>query len=83
MPITNKHRNSLLNPAFAAAIVAIASTAALLLDDFGPSHASQDKGAARMVTAAAVSKAGATETPSELFRQPANSPSWLAGQSAE
>jgi hypothetical protein len=64
MPITNKYRNSLLNPAFAAALVAIASTAALLFDDFGPSHASQDKGAARMVTAAAVSKAGAIEIPS-------------------
>jgi hypothetical protein len=74
MPITNKHRNSLLSPAFAAAIVAVASTVAILFEDFGPSHAPQDKGIARMVTAAAVSKAGAIEIPSELSVSPPTSP---------
>jgi hypothetical protein len=65
MRIKSKYR-SLLNPAFGAAIVAIASMAAILLSDFGPSKASRDGDTARMVTAAAVSRAGAIETPSEL-----------------
>jgi hypothetical protein len=66
MRIENKYRNSLLSPAFGAAIIAIASTAAILFSDFGPGNASQDRDAARMITAAAVSKAGAIEIPSEI-----------------
>jgi hypothetical protein len=75
MSIKGKYRNRLLSPAFAAAIVAVASTVAILLDDLGPSHAPQDKGTARMVTAAAVSKAGAIEIPSELSVSPPTYPS--------
>jgi hypothetical protein len=55
-----------LRPAMVAAIVAIGATAGILFNDFGPSNASQDRGAARMITAAAVSRAGAIEIPSEL-----------------
>lgn len=73
MRIKSNYRNSLLSPAFAAAIVAIASAAAVLLDDLGPSHSSQDEARARIVTAAAVSKAGAIEIPSELSVSPSAS----------
>ena len=76
MRIKSKYRNSLLSPAFFAAIVAIASSAAIIFDDFGPTHPSQDEVRARIVTAAAVSKAGAIESPSELSVSPSAS---LAG----
>jgi hypothetical protein len=55
------------------ALIAIASIAAgILFDHFGPSNASQDSAMARMITAAAVSRAGAVETPTQLpsTRQP-------------
>jgi hypothetical protein len=48
------------------ALIAIASITGILFDDFGPSNASHDGAAAGMITAAAVSRAGAVETPSEL-----------------
>jgi hypothetical protein len=48
-----------------AAIVAIGATAGILFNDFGLSNASLDGSAARMITAAAVSRAGAIEIPSE------------------
>ena len=63
MRIKSKYRN--LAPPFAAAVVAVASIAAILLSDFGPGNASQDGDTARMVTAAAVSRAGAIESPSK------------------
>jgi hypothetical protein len=50
----------------AAAIVAVISQAAILLNDFGPDNDSQGNGSARMVTAAEVSRAGAIEISSEL-----------------
>jgi hypothetical protein len=46
-----------LRPAMVAAIVAIGATARILFNDFSPSNASQDGGAARMITAAALSRA--------------------------
>ena len=52
-------------PVIVAAIVAVAGTAAILVSDFGPGNDSQGSGNARMITAAAVSKAGAIEIPSE------------------
>jgi hypothetical protein len=52
-----------LIPVMVAAIVAIVCTAGILFDDFGPSNDSQGSGSAR--TAAAVSRAGAIEIPSE------------------
>jgi hypothetical protein len=64
MHIQRNDRRGDLRPAMVAAIVAIGATAGLF-NDFGPSNASQDGGAARMITAAAVSRAGAIEIPSE------------------
>jgi hypothetical protein len=66
MAIQSKHGNGDLRPAIVAAIVAIASAAGIIFDDFGPSNASQDGGRARMITAEAASRAGAIEIPSEL-----------------
>jgi hypothetical protein len=70
MRIQSKYRNGVLHPATVTLIVAILSTAGILFDDFGPSNASQDSGTARMITAAAVSRAGAIEIPSELPSTP-------------
>jgi hypothetical protein len=60
-----KKRRGDLGPVIVAAIVAIGATAGILFNDFGPSNASQDSRAARMITAAALSKAGAIKIPSE------------------
>jgi len=49
-------------PPMVALIVAAVATAGIVLDDFGPGNASQGSG---MITAAAVSSAGAIEIPSE------------------
>jgi hypothetical protein len=53
-------------PVLVAAFVAVAGTAGILFSDFGPDTASQDSGNARMITAAAVSRADAIEVPSVL-----------------
>jgi len=55
-----------LKPAIVALIIAVVGTAGILLDDFGPGNASQGGRNARMITAAAVSRAGAIEIPSGL-----------------
>jgi hypothetical protein len=47
------------------AFVAVVGTAVILFNDFGPSNDSQGGGNARMVTAAAVSRAGAIQIPSQ------------------
>jgi hypothetical protein len=49
-------------PALICAIVAVVGSAALVLMDFGPSNGSQVHGGG-MITAAAVSRAGAIEVP--------------------
>ena len=49
-------------PPMVALIVAAVATAGIVLDDFGPGNASQGSG---MITAAAVSRAGAIEIPSK------------------
>ncbi len=54
-----------LRPVIISAIVAIAAMAGILLNDFGPSSAPQDGRTATMVTAAAISRAGAIEIPSK------------------
>ena len=59
-------------PTVVAAIVAVVGQTVILLNDFGPGNDSQGSGSARMITAAAVSNAGAIEIPSES----------LAGRSA-
>jgi len=48
-----------------AVIVAVVGQAVILLNDFGPGNASQASGNARTITAAAVSRAGAIEIPSQ------------------
>jgi len=62
---TNNRRAGLI-PVVATVIVAVAGTAAILLNDFGPGNASQGGSNARMITSAAVSRVGAIEIPSEL-----------------
>jgi hypothetical protein len=54
-------RRGNLTLAIVAAFVALVSQAAILFDDFGTGNNSQGSGSARMVTAAAVFKAGAIE----------------------
>ena len=61
----NKDLRDDLRPVIITAIVAIGATAGILFNDFGPSSAPQDSRTARMVTAAAISRAGAIEIPSK------------------
>jgi hypothetical protein len=51
-------------PMLVAAFVAVVGTAVILFNDLGPDTASRGSGNARMITAAAVSRAGAIEVPS-------------------
>jgi hypothetical protein len=51
-------------PVLVAAIVAVIGQTVILLNDLGPGNDSQASGSATMITAAAVSRAGATEIPS-------------------
>jgi hypothetical protein len=53
-------------PVLIAAFVAVVGTAVILFNDFGPDNDPQDQANARMITAAAVSRAGAIQIPSEL-----------------
>ena len=52
-------------PVIVATFVAVVSQTVILFNDFGPGNHSQDGGSAKMITAAAVSRAGAIEIPSE------------------
>jgi hypothetical protein len=63
MHAQRKHRRGDLIPVIVAAIVAVVGQAAILFNDFGAGNHSQ--GSANMITAAAVSRAGAIEIPSE------------------
>jgi hypothetical protein len=49
-----------ISPVAIAIIVAVVGQAAILLNDFGPT---KDSGSSNMITAAAVARAGAIETP--------------------
>jgi hypothetical protein len=49
-----------------AASVAVVGQTVILFNDFGPGNDPQGSGNARMITAAAVSRAGAIEIPSAL-----------------
>ena len=60
----NERRGDVI-PAIVTVIVAVVAMAGILFNDFGPGNGSQDSGNARMITAAAVSSAGAIEIPSE------------------
>jgi hypothetical protein len=61
----NKDLRGDLRPIIITAIVAIGATAGILFNDFGPSSGPQNSATARMVTSAAISRAGAIEIPSE------------------
>ena len=52
-------------PVIIAIIVAVLGIAGVLFEDFSPGNGSQDSRSARMITSAAVSRAGAIEIPSE------------------
>ena len=65
MHAQKKYRRGDVIPAIVTLIVAVVGTAGILLNDFGPANDSQASGKARMITAAAVSRAGAIEIPSE------------------
>jgi hypothetical protein len=60
----NDRRGDLM-PAMVTVIVAIVCTAAIVLIDFGPGSGSSGSGDARMITAAAVARAGAIQIPPE------------------
>jgi hypothetical protein len=59
-----KDRRGDLLPVIVTVIVAVVGTAGIF-NNLGPGQESQDSGNARMITAAAVSRAGAIEIPSE------------------
>jgi hypothetical protein len=61
---TTNRRGDLI-PVIVSVIVAVVGTAGILLNDFGPGNASQGSSNAGMITAAAVSRVGAIEIPSE------------------
>jgi hypothetical protein len=65
MHAKRKSRRSDLMLAMVTVIVAVLGTAGILISDFGPGNDSHRGSNARMVTAAAVARAGAIEIPSE------------------
>ena len=57
-------------PMLVAAFIAVVGQTVILFNDFGPgSNDSQGRGNARMITATAVSRAGAIEIPSDSHRR--------------
>ena len=62
MDAQRNDRRSNLTFAIAAALAALVGQAGILFDDFGAGNNSQQSDSARMITAAAVSKASAVET---------------------
>jgi hypothetical protein len=64
MNTLRKVRSDLI-PLIATIIVAVVGAAGILTDDLGIANASQAGGNPRMITAAAVSRAGAIEMPSD------------------
>jgi hypothetical protein len=65
MHAQRKDRRGDVLPVIVTVIVAVVGTAGILLNDFSPGNGSQGSGNARMITAAAMSRAGAVEIPSE------------------
>ena len=53
-------------PVLIAAFIAVVGTAVIFFNNFSPDNDPQDRAKARMITAAAVSRAGAIQIPSEL-----------------
>jgi hypothetical protein len=64
MHAQRRERRGDLIPVMVAAIVAVVGTGAILFSDFGPDNSSLGNGDG-MITAAAVSRAGATVAPSD------------------
>jgi hypothetical protein len=74
MDVQGKDRRGGWVPVTVALFVAIAGQTVVLFNDFGPGHHSRASASARMITAAAVSRAGAIQIPSEPpARQPVSS----------
>jgi hypothetical protein len=65
MHVSRKDRRSDLIPVMATIVVAVVGAAGVLWDDLGLGNHSQDRGSAGMITAAAVSRAGAIEIPTD------------------
>jgi hypothetical protein len=65
MHAQKKDRRGDAVPVIVMVIAAVIATAGILLNDFSPGNGSQGSGNATMITAAAVSRAGAIEIPSE------------------
>ena len=65
MRAQRKDRRGDLIPVILAAIVAVVGQTVILFNDFGRGNNSQGSGNATMITAAAVSRAGAIEISSE------------------
>ena len=65
MQAQRKDRRGDLIPVIVAAIVAVVGTGAILFNDFGPDNSPLGSGNG-MITAAAVSRAGAIVIPSDL-----------------
>jgi hypothetical protein len=65
MHAQGKDRRGDLIPLIVAVIVALVGQTAVLFNDFGPGNDLKGRGNARLITAAAVSRAGAIEIPSE------------------
>jgi hypothetical protein len=65
MHAQRKDRRGDFIPAIVTVIVAVVGTAGIIFNNFGPGNDSHGSRNARMVTAAAVARAGAIEIPSE------------------
>jgi hypothetical protein len=65
MHAQKKDRRGDAAPVIVMVIAAVLATAGILLNDISPGNDSQGSGNARMITAAAVSRAGAIEIPSQ------------------
>ena len=69
-------------PVIVTAIVAVVGQTVVLLSDFGAGNDPQGRGNAGMITAAAVSRAGAIETPSEPAAGRLAATEWTAANSS-
>ena len=61
MQAQGNYRRVNLTPAIVAAFIAVVGQAVVLFNDFGTGNNSQNSASARMITAAALSRAGAIE----------------------
>jgi hypothetical protein len=65
MHTEGKYRRGSPTPVMVALFVAVAGQALILFNDFGPGSDSRSSGSTTMITATAISRAGAIEIPSE------------------